>query len=121
MTEAALLHSPSPPTAALSVTSSNFRLPLLIYNLLEVVLAVKYKSGNPSLLKSPTATPPPLYKNSKSIGLMESFSFTTLLNVIPVSSEGSFLNNVLLLQEISSRQIAASKVAFIIIKENILY
>ena len=45
---------------ALSVMSSNFQLPLLIYNLLCCWLAVKKISGFPSLFTSPTATPPPL-------------------------------------------------------------
>jgi hypothetical protein len=57
------------------------------------VLAVKYRSGNLSLLKSPTATPPPLYKNSISIGLMESFSTMILLKSIPVCAADNFLNN----------------------------
>src|SRR4051812_31854773 len=119
ITDAALLHLPSPLTPALPVISSNFKSPLLMYNLLLVVLAVKYKSGKPSLLKSPTATPPPLYKNSRSIGLMESLSFTILLNVIPVLSEESLTNKVFLfLQERSSRQITAGKIVFIFITDH---
>jgi len=59
---------------------------------LEEVLAVKYRSGSRSLLKSPTAIPPPLYKNSRSIGLIESFSTTWLLKSIPDFEEGICLN-----------------------------
>jgi hypothetical protein len=59
---------------------------------LEVVLAVKYKSANPSLSKSQTATPPPLYKNSRSLGFIESFSITVLTKFIPELSEEIFLN-----------------------------
>src|SRR6266487_5535561 len=93
-TEAPLHHLPSPVTCASSVTSSNLKSPLLRYNLLLTSLAVKYKSCKPSLLKSPTATPPPLYKNSRSIGFTESFSVIWLLNSIPVCDDDCFRKRV---------------------------
>src|SRR5450755_3450634 len=93
-TEAPLLHLPSPLTFASSVISVNSKCPLFRYNLLETRLPVKYKSGSPSLLKSPTATPPPLYINSRSMGLIESFSVILLLKNIPDAEDGIFLNKV---------------------------
>src|SRR6187551_2697932 len=93
-TDAALAHLPSPATLATSVTSRKEKLSSFRYNLFDVVLAVKYKSANPLLSKSPTATPPPLYKNSRSSGFIESFSVTVLTKSIPVLGEDRFLNNV---------------------------
>src|SRR5450432_1768948 len=110
-TEAALLHLPSPVTPAFSVISSKARLPLLRYNLFEVVLEVKYRSGSPSLLKSPTATPPPLYKNSKSMGLIESFSVIVLLKNIPDVEEGIFLNKA---GEVLQAVKAAIKIKYVV-------
>src|SRR5690242_4739602 len=109
-TVAPLHHELSAVTCDASVISSNSRLPLFKYNLLLTWLAVKYKSCRPSLLKSPTATPPPLYKNSKSIGLTESFSVILLLNVILVCDEDSLVKSVLrLLQAKKKVQIKKSR------------
>jgi hypothetical protein len=42
--------------------SSKIKSPLFKYSLSFPCVDVKYKSGRPSLLTSPIATPPPLYK-----------------------------------------------------------
>jgi hypothetical protein len=55
---------------------------------------VKNKSGSPSLLKSETATPPPLKIYSLVRILKESDSVIRLVNVTWVSSEESLLNKV---------------------------
>src|SRR4030095_3843982 len=107
-TEAPLHQLPAPPVFEMPVISVNLRFPRLRKSLFDVMLAVKYRSGSPSLLKSPQETPPPLYRNSISSGLMESFSVTSLMNFKPDSDEDIFSNKVLsLLQEF--RQTAAEK------------
>lgn len=53
--------------------------PVFRNSLFEEVLAVKYKSIRPLLSKSPTPTPPPLYKNSCLSGFRESFSEILLM------------------------------------------
>src|SRR5215467_7165294 len=69
---------------ALSVTSSNLKFPLLIYSLDDDWLPQKNKSCKPSLLKSPAATPAPMYIYSLVKKFTESLSVTLLLKLICV-------------------------------------
>src|SRR5688572_32477006 len=47
------------------VASRKLKSPLFIYSREGTMLPTKKRSDNPSLLKSPTPTPPPLYRYSK--------------------------------------------------------
>src|ERR1700761_9800734 len=97
-------HRPIPPTPAFSVTSSNLKSPLLMYNLFETILPVKYRSCRPSLLKSPTPTPPPLYTFVTSSGFIVSFSVILLLKSTPECEDEMSWKRVGFLQEKKQRK-----------------
>ena len=61
---------------------------------METIFPVKNKSGSPSLLKSETATPPPLKIYSLVRILKFSVSVIVFSKSTPVSSESSNLNKV---------------------------
>src|ERR1700754_2863760 len=77
---------------AFPVTSSKLPSPLLRYRRQVVWFPVKKTSFNPSLLKSPMPTPPPIYPNSSIKELVESSSLIVLLKWMPVLSAGILLN-----------------------------
>src|SRR6185437_1367710 len=77
---------------AFAVMSSKRQLPLLRYKREETWLPAKKRSGSPSLLKSPTPTPPPMYVYSSTNMLSESLSVIVLLKAIPVAEGESKVN-----------------------------
>ena len=83
ITATPVFHLSAAATPEALVTSLNLKSPWLRYNLLVTWFPVKKRSGLLSLLKSPTATPPPLKMYSLVSMLKLSVSTIWLLNVIP--------------------------------------
>src|SRR5918993_918487 len=80
--------------ASLVISINRFS-PWLIYNLQLTWLPVKKISFNPSLLKSPMPTPPPMYPNSLIKEKDESLSYKSFANKMFDFEDGSFVNRYL--------------------------
>src|SRR5687767_15951756 len=94
--------------------SENLKCPLFRKIRVDTLFPVKVRSSKPSLLRSPTPTPPPLYMYSSWRMLKVSFSIMEFIKSIPVFSELNLSNRDVLLHETNKKPDAAqNKSSFI--------